>query len=490
MATGARIATLLLSALVAGAGNARGAAELEPAAPRTFSAMADAAVATIERAFYAPPGRWNACVPANCGTLVRDWGADTLTAALFLRWRIAGDRSVAPIMAALADSTPLYADCPRGACTMWSDVPLWDAVADAQTYLVTRKPLALTKAERAFAFVDRSDAFARGACPAIDFQKPSGGDTGLKTLESDSNYIKAALLLHEITGAAPYLAQARVKYDAVRRYFLDPTVALYSVYVFDDGATCSQLPKRFFASVNGNMIANGLALARATGEPRYRDDAIATARAVTRFLSDGAGIYADLQADNDIAGPLVEAMYDLATGRHGGFARRWLTDAATAAQPGPSGAYGRFFDGPPPNGSVSAWSASGGLTVAIAAGGIDPQGRVSGNDWSHAAFVADAIDRTPATITFTGRGVALIGTIGDVCCEAGHARIFIDGRETFDNTGIWQNKSPASHRLPDSILLSWRWRRPGPHTLRIEPGLRNPKEGGAFIRLVGYELDP
>jgi hypothetical protein len=452
--------------------------------------MADAAVATIERSFYRSPGHWNACVPSACGTLVRDWGADTLTAALALRWQLSRDPSVPRILTELAESTPLYTDCRRATCTMWSDVPLWDAVADAQTFEVTRKPLALTKAETAFAFVDRSDAFALGACPAIDFQKPAGGDTALKTLETDSNYIKAALMLYRLSGNARYLVKAQTKYAAVRQFFLDPHVALYSVYVFDDGTHCTQLPQRFFASVNGIMIENGLALARATGLRHYRDESLATARAVTRFLSDGAGVYADLQADNDIAGPLIEAMYEVAIGEHQHFARRWLIDAATAAQPGPNGTYGRFFDGPPPNGPVSAWSASGGLTLAIAAGAIDPDGRVAGNDWSHAQFVADAIEKTPATIAFTGRAVALIGTIGEVCCEAGHVRIFIDGRETFDNTGIWQNKSPSSHRLPGSILLSWRWRWPGRHTVRIEPGIRNPKEGGSFVRLVGYELDP
>jgi uncharacterized protein YyaL (SSP411 family) len=130
--------------------------------------------------------------------------------------------------------------------------------------------------QRAFASVDQSDAFALGACPAIDFQRPEGGTSALKTLETDSNYIKAALLLHRLTGDATYVGKAKRKYAATRRYFLDPAVALYSVYVFDDGVACRQLPKRFFASVNGNMIDNGLALAAQTGNPAYRRDSSTT----------------------------------------------------------------------------------------------------------------------------------------------------------------------------------------------------------------------
>ena len=67
------------------------------------------------------------------------------------------------------------------------------------------------------------------------------------------------------------------------------------------------MPGQYFASVNGNMIWAGQALAAATGAGRYLSQAVATARAVRANLSDGAGVFADLQADNDITGPLVEA---------------------------------------------------------------------------------------------------------------------------------------------------------------------------------------
>ena len=60
---------------------------------------------------------------------------------------------------------------------------------------------------------------------------------------------------------------------------------LYTVYVFDDGHACRQLPHRFFASVNGDMIWSGAALYRDTGRRAYREQAISTARAVARYLS-------------------------------------------------------------------------------------------------------------------------------------------------------------------------------------------------------------
>jgi hypothetical protein len=494
VSTKVRLVALLLAALAtvtsppAGAGIER---EWDDRSPGTFAAAADAAAATVEGRFYHAPGRWNMCVPGDCGTAVRDWGADAMAYTLFLRHETATDPGVAPIMTALAKSAPLYGPCVSGACTMWSDVPMWDAIAAARIFEVTGEKVALEKAERAFAAVDDSNAFALGACPAIDYQQPAGGKTALKTLETDSNYIKAALLLAHLTGDERYVRKAEDKYAAVRRYFLDPHVALYSVYVFDDGSACRQLPQRFFASVNGNMIYDGLALAAQTGVARYRREAFATAHAVASDLNDASGVYANLQADNDVAEPLVEAMYDLGIKSHAAFARRWLVTAAAAARPAADGLYGRFFDGPPPPGPVSAWSASGGLALAIAAGALTPPSpKPEANDWRSGRFIPDAVDATPATIAFSGRAIALIGTIGDVCCEAGHVRVFIDGRETFNNTGIWQNKSPASHRLPDSVLFSWRWPTAGPHTIAFEPGIANAKEGGSFIHLAGYELVP
>jgi hypothetical protein len=89
-------------------------------------------------------------------------------------------------------------------------------------------------------------------------------------------------------------------------------------------------------------------------------------------------------------------------------------------------------------------------------------------------------------VTFTGRAVALIGTVGEQCCESGHARVFIDGRPVFDQTGIWQDKSSAGVPLPGSVLFAWRWPRPGRHTIEIAPGYPNGKEGTSFFHMTGY----
>jgi hypothetical protein len=461
------------------------------AAPPTFGFAGDAALTTLERTLYLAPGRWNMCVPNECGSADHDWGADSLTYTLFLRWKVAHDASIVPIMSALGATAREYGPCRLGSCRYWSDVPMWDSIAATREFEIARNPAMLRKAVHAFEVVDRSNAFALGACPTIDFQRAAGGETGLKTLETDSNYIKAALLLLRWTGDRRYLQKAIVKYAAVRRYFLDPALALYTVYVFDDGRSCAQLPHRFFASVNGNMIYNGLTLAQYTRRQGYLRDATATAQAVARELSDAAGFFADLQAENDVPEPLVEAMYDLAKERGTAFARKWLLANASVAAPAPSGTYGRFFDGPPPAATVSAWSANGGLALAIAAGALDRTGvNADPRLWQGAGFVADPIDTVPATIAFTGRAIALIGTIGDICCEPGHVRVFIDGSETVNGTGIWQNKSSSYQALPKSVLLSWRWPSAGQHTITLKPARFNAKEGGTYIHLQGYEFVP
>ena len=88
-----------------------------------------------------------------------------------------------------------------------------------------------------------------------------------------------------------------------------------------------------------------------------------------------------------------------------------------------------------------------------------------------------------------GDAIALVGTLGERCCEPGHARVFIDGRETFDRTGIWQNKSSSGRTLPQTILFAWRWNGAGTHVLEFRPGTQNAKEGGAFLHLRGYAVE-
>ena len=96
----------------------------------------------------------------------------------------------------------------------------------------------------------------------------------------------------------------------------------------------------------------------------------------------------------------------------------------------------------------------------------------------------------PTSLMFRGSGIALLGTLGEHCCESGHARLLIDGRETFDATGIWQNKSSSDLSIENTVLFAWRWRSLGLHTLTFEPGAPNGKEGDSFLHLRAYELLP
>jgi len=392
---------------------------------------------------------------------------------------------------ALIPTSPSYgAPCTSLPCG-WSDVPAWDAIAALREYDVTRDPLALAKAKAGFAYVEESKVYAVGACPRIDYQQPNGEANHLKTLETDANMIKAALLLYRATKTPTYLDSAARRYEAVRAYFLDPKVPLYSVYVFDDEKTCTQVQHRFFASVNGDMIWNGFELSRVTHDAHYLGEATATAHAVDRYLSDAAGVFANLQAENDIVEPLVEGMYVLARNAHLTFAKQWILRNAAAALSarGSDGSFGRFFDGPPPTVTTSQWQTNGGLALQIAAAALNPNGRVrTANRWRGARYVDEPVTALPATVTINGSAVAFVGTLGEHCCEAGHARVFIDGVETFDGTGIWQNKASGGRTTPGTVLFAWRWPRAGKHTFRFEPGVPNGKEGGAFLHLLGYYL--
>jgi hypothetical protein len=459
----------------------------------TYATLAGDAVAAMLRGYYAGDGLWRDCPEARCWVHNSDWGVDSLTNTLYLRWQTTHDATLPPIVAALARSERRYAaPCRDGKrCLLWSDVPMWDSVAASRDNAVLHgDPIALQKAVAAFWAVEGSPVYAVGACPEIRYQRPFGRGDRLKTLETDSNGIKAALLLYQATHEARYVAIARKRYRAVRRYFLDARLPLYTVYVFDDGAQCRQAPHRYFASVNGNMIWDGLQLARATGDSRYRDQALATAHAVVVYLSDPNGIFTDLQAENDLEEPLVEAMFALATDEHRAFARQWLLDNAAAAYSARrgDGSYGRFFDGPPPAATVTAWQTNGGFAAQVAAAALAQTTVVQPAAWSSATFVPRDITRMPATIHFNGSGIALIGTIGEVCCQPGHARILIDGVETTNRIGMWQNKSSSGQQLPNSVLFAWRWRTAGSHEITLEPGVYDAKEGGPFLHASGYAV--
>lgn len=463
--------------------------------PIAFHQAGSDAIDTMVHVFYAGDGKWRECGAADCHTSNQDWGVDSMTYTLWLDWKTTNDAKVAPLMSALIKTAPSYpAPCTEGTkCNSWSDVPEWDSIAASREYEITHDPVALQKARAAFDFVEHAQVFARGACPAINYQLPDGETNHLKTLETDANGVKAAILLYETTHEQRYLTAASTRYAAIRKYFLDPNVPLYSVYVFDNGKTCEQTPHRFFASVNGDMIWNGLHLYRATHKDTYLQEALATAHAVDQHLSDARGIFADLQAENDIVEPLVEAFYELATDHHDHAAQQWLLRNATTAWSARAqdGSFGRFFDGPAPTAQTSVWQSNGGFALEVAAAAISPDTKITTtNDWSNAHTTTRDITLDSQPITFDGSAIALIGTIGDNCCEAGHARVFVDGVETFDQTGIWQNKSSSGRKTPNAVLFAWRWPKVGHHTIRFMLGVENGKEGGAYLHLVGYSVLP
>jgi hypothetical protein len=273
-------------------------------------------------------------------------------------------------------------------------------------------------------------------------------------------------LLYDATHDDRYLDQARVRYANDRVAFLDSVTPLYAVHVLDDGVVCAQQPRHFFASVNGDMIWNGIALWRITGQAHYYAEAIATARAAVVTLSDGRGVFVDLGGANDVVEPLVEAMGDLAADEKLAFAHDWIVRNAAAALSAraPDGTFSRFFDGPPQRTS-SIWESNGGLALEIEAASLAPDVvPVIGDGWQGGRLLGETLTELPATISFVGNGIALRGTIGPAH-QAAHLRVFVDGVETFDQTGMWQNYGmPAS----SAVRFAWRWPISGKHTIRLE----------------------
>lgn len=467
---------------------------LPTARPRlgSYSGLAGKSIATLESEFYNGNGEWRMCVPAICNTKNRDWGADNLTYTIWLRWGLTHDPRLLPVLRRLGQTAMTWVPGAYGS----SDEMMWDSVAQAREYQATGDPAFLAKSETAFARINspaENGVFATGACPAIDYQWANGKrDAGTKTLETDSNYVKAALLLFRLTGNRGYLTDAEAKYGAIRSYFLTRGTALYTVFVIDNGSTCRQVPGLYLGSVNGNMIWAGSTLAHDTGNRIYLDQAIATARSMQAHLHDGAGIYTGLLSDIDVNEPLIEAMYNLATADHQAFARHWLlsTAAAASGDMNASGEFGRFLDGPPPTGEVTSWQLNGGVAVMAAAASLVPDAvPPDPGYWSHATLVPDRRQLAagqPVRITFTGRAIAIMGTLGDVCCIMGHAQVTVDGAAPFSRVGIWQNRTSASRKLPDQVLFAWRWPTSGRHTIEVRPAGYNPVEGGSFFRMVGY----
>ena len=434
----------------------------------TFSAAAAQAQSTLMQVFYAGNGSWRECNTLDCRATNSDWGADSATYALHLRWITTQDPSIRFTMSQLLKNGPRYGQpCSTSPCPAWSDTPAWDAVAFMrEAQVLGGDQQAIAKAKAALRYAEQSKAFASGACAGVPYQQAQPGNSQIKTLETDANLTKADLLVYGATHERAYLNDALMRYGDDRTWFLDREAGLYTVHVIDDGTQCRQTPDRFFASVNGDMLVSGLELWRYTGQQHFFDEAVATAQSVDRNLSDSRGIFVDLQGENDVVEPLVEAMYDLASEEDVAFARAWILRNAAAAfsARGTDGTFSRLFDGPAQP-AVSIWESNGGIALEIAAGALSPLGIAASDGWNGGANIGQTITKLPATIVFNGAGIALSGTISKLC-TSGHVHVFIDSVETFDRTGLWQNYSMPDG---DSIFFAWRWTSRGLHVIRLEP---------------------
>ncbi len=203
----------------------------------TFAQAGSEALQTLLRVYYSGNGLWNQCNSPNCAQANSDWGADSLTYALYLSSATKPDSSIPPVMSALTATAPNYpGPCTIPSCGSWSDVPQWDTIADIREYEVTRDPQALAKAEAAFEFAEGSNAYALGACPDIRYQQPSGQLNHLKTLETDANAIKAAILLYQTTGDGPT--------SSPRRCATPPSARISSTRPFRSTASTSSTTAR------------------------------------------------------------------------------------------------------------------------------------------------------------------------------------------------------------------------------------------------------
>jgi hypothetical protein len=161
-------------------------------------------------------------------------------------------------------------------------------------------------------------------------------------------------------------------------------------------------------------------------------------------------------------------------------------------------------------------STAGGFGLMMAAAAMSPDDGAYSSPWANAtytdvtslpqgAFLNDTSPATswPVTFSFTGHGIAVIGTRGETSGDdpsddvQGHARVFIDGAETVDKTGIWQSRGISNCVVPSpfntDVLFAWQWPTgslAAAHTITIQPGIYDVKEGGAFINVVGYWVIP
>lgn len=199
------------------------------AVPSTFSQAAQQAQSTLMQVYYAGNGSWRDCSAPQCATSNGDWGADSATYALYLRWKTGGDPSIAFAMAQLLRNGPHYGEpCAAEPCPAWSDTPAWDAVAFMREGTVlgdTRR--AVARAQAALRYAQLSTAFAGGACTGVPYQQaqPNDRDSQVKTLETDANLTKGDLLVYAATRDRAYLNDALLRYGDD---YGSPTAALHS----------------------------------------------------------------------------------------------------------------------------------------------------------------------------------------------------------------------------------------------------------------------
>jgi hypothetical protein len=166
----------------------------------TYADAGAQATTTLLTVFYAGDGLWRVCNHTTCPRAKADWGVDSALYALALRWATTPDPAIRRAAADLLATAPHYAaPCAKAPCPAWSDTPAWDAVAFMREYAILGDPIALRRAQAAFRYASESSAFTGGACAEVPYQQERGRGHSVKTLETDANVVKAALLLDEAT---------------------------------------------------------------------------------------------------------------------------------------------------------------------------------------------------------------------------------------------------------------------------------------------------
>ncbi|MGN6796196.1 MAG: hypothetical protein ACTHJW_27735, partial [Streptosporangiaceae bacterium] len=114
-----------------------------------YTARAATSARLLEHTFYNGTGLWHMCAGMRCATKNRDWGSDSLTYALWFRWRLTRDPAIPPLIRVLARTAHTWVPGDNGS----SDTVMWDSIANSREYQVTGSRVALAKAKAAFAWV-------------------------------------------------------------------------------------------------------------------------------------------------------------------------------------------------------------------------------------------------------------------------------------------------------------------------------------------------